>query len=159
MLAVLLGSCGYTMGYPTPAGVRRIALQVVDNLSFRQRLERDLTRAVQVSLGDHSGLRITDQAHADAVLRIDIVAVRNSTLVLTGPTAPSGEAAPVREGSLDAIARIRLVSRRSGEVLVDTRSREIAEYRVPIGESESSARRELVSELARLIVLALERDF
>lgn len=159
LVAATLSGCGYSMGYHTVGDVRTVALDVVDNISFRQRVERDLTRAIQRSLSEYTGYRHTDHRRADAILKVELVALRNSTLVTNGATALSGDTAPVREGSLDAIARIRLIERHSGKVLVDTRSRDIAEYRVLIGETESSARRELVSDLGRLIVLALERDF
>ena len=62
-------------------------------------------------------------------------------------------------GALDAIARIQLIERRTGEVLVDTQERDIAEYRTLIAEDETSARAELVSDLGRTIVLALEGGF
>ena len=80
-----------------------------------------------------------------------IEAVRNSALVI-------GRTRPIQEGGFDTIARIRLIKRRTGEILVDTRRRDIAEYRTLIDETESSARREAVSDLGRAIVLALEGD-
>lgn len=141
--------CGYSLGFAPPAGVRTVAVQVVGNSSFRQRLERDLTRSVARQISEYSGLRLAPSREADAVLEVEIVAVRNTTLV-TGITRP------VEEGSVDAVARIRLVERRTGETLVDRHLRDIAEYRVLIGEGESTARSELVTDLGRAIVLALE---
>ena len=153
-LALFLPCCGYTVGFePVRPGIRTIAVAVVDNLSFRQRLGRDLTREISRQLSEYSGYRHARRSEADAVLEVEISAVRNSPLVL----GLGGR--PVGEGSLDAIVRIRLVERGTGEVLVDRQLRDIAEYRTLIGEDESSARRELVSDLGRSVVLALEGGF
>jgi hypothetical protein len=150
-LATLPG-CGYAMGFQSVApGIRTIAVEVVDNLSFRQRLERDLTRSIARQLSEYSPYRHASRSTADAILRVEIAAVRNSALVI-------GTTRPIQEGAFDAIARIRLIERRTGEILVDTRRRDVAEYRTLIDETESSARRELVSDLGRAIVLALEGD-
>lgn len=142
--------CGYTVGYhPVAKGILTVAVEVVDNFSFRQRFERDLTRSIARQISEYSGYRHAPRSRADAILSVEIVAVRNSTLVF-------GVTKPTVEGSLDAIARIRLIERRTGEVLVDTRRRDIAEYRILIGEDATSARAELVADLGRTIVLALE---
>jgi hypothetical protein len=150
-LATLPG-CGYAMGFQSVApGIRSIAVEIVDNLSFRQRLERDLTRSIARQLSEYSPYRHASRSTADAILRVEIDAVRNSALVI-------GTTRPIQEGAFDVIARIRLIERRTGEILVDTRQRDVAEYRTLIDETESSARRELVSDLGRAIVLALEGD-
>jgi hypothetical protein len=151
-LAMIGAGCGYTTGFAPQADVRTVAVQIVGNQTFRQRLERDLTRAIARQLSEYSAYRHSDATNADAVLEVEFVAIRNTTLVIGSPE-------PVREGSLDAVARIRLVARRSGRVLVETRLRDIAEYRSLIGEDETTARRELVSDLGRRIVLALEGGF
>jgi Lipopolysaccharide-assembly len=150
-VAVLPG-CGYVWGFhPVASRIRTVAVEVVDNLSFRQRLERDLTRSIARQLSEYSPYRHATKTTADAILRVEIVAVRNGTLVI-------GRTKPVEEGSLDTIARIRLVERRTGAILVDTRRRDVAEYRTLISETETSARHEMVSDLGRAIVLALEGD-
>ena len=154
LLAVLLcltSSCGYSLGYQArQTGIRSVALQVVGNETFRQRVERDLTRAIAEKLSEFSGYRHAARASADAVLEVTIVGIRNNTLVL---------GAPVREGSIDAVAQIRLIERRTGRVVVEKRLRDIAEYRTLIGEDGGTARAELVSDLGRRIVLALEAKF
>lgn len=141
--------CGYTVGFSTPPGVETIAVDVVTNASYRQRLERDLTRAILEEIGEYSSLRRAPRDRADAILEVEILAVRNTAMVI-------GLTTPVGEGSIDTIAHIRLIERRTGAVLVDRRLRDIAEYRTLIGEDESSARAEMVSDLGRAIVLALE---
>ena len=147
--AALCG-CGYSVGFqPAAAGIRTVAVEVVGNQSFRQRLERDLTRSIARQLSEYSPYRHAPRSQADAILRVEIVAVRNSSLVI-------GSVRPVTEGALDAVARISLVERRTDVVLVNTRERNVAEYRTLIGESETTARQELVSDLGRAIVLALE---
>lgn len=152
LLAFCLGACGYQIGFGRAApGIRSVAVRVVDNHSFRQRFERDLTRQLVKQIREYSGYRPASLADADAILEVRIVAIRNSTQVY-------GVTRPVREGSLDAVAQISLRDRHSGEKVVDDRRRDIAEYRVLIGETEASARAELVRDLARSIVLALEES-
>ena len=149
-LGVALSSCGYAIGFqPVVPGIRTVAVQVVSNQTFRQRLERDLTRSIARQLSEYSPYRHAPSNRADAILRVEIVAIRNSSIVIGGGR-------PVREGALDAIVRIQLIERRTGEILVDTRLRDIAEYRTLIDENETTARPELVSDLGRAIMLALE---
>lgn len=151
LLLVSTTSCGYIMGYEgRPGGIRTVHVGVVGNDTFRQRLERDLTKAITVKLSEYSGYRHAPKDRADAILKVTIVGVRNRTLVL---------GAPIREGSVDAIAKIQLIERRTGRILVERRLRDIAEYRTMIGEDGTSARAELVSDLGRRIVLALETGF
>ncbi len=152
-LGVALTSCGYTIGFrPAVPGIDTVAVEVVSNRTFRQRLERDLTRSIVRQLSEYSPYRHAPSSRADAILRVEIVAIRNSSIVI-------GKGRPVQEGALDAIARVQLIERRTGAILVDTRERDIAEYRTLIDESETTARRELVSDLGRAIVLALEGGF
>ena len=151
-LGCLLYGCGYTVGFNTPPGVQTIAVDVVANASYRQRLERDLTRAIDEEIQEYSNLRRAPRSRADAILEVEILAVRNTTLMI-------GVTTPVGEGSIDTIAHIRLIERRTGAVLVDRQLRDIAEYRTLIGEDESSARSEMVSDLGRAIVLALDGSF
>lgn len=148
---LLAGSCGYNMGYQARLpGIRTVHVGVVGNDTFRQRLERDLTRAIAEKLTEYSGYRHASRDRADAILKVTIVGIRNSTVVL---------GVPIREGSIDGVAEIQLIERRTGRILVEKRLRDIAEYRTMIGEDGTTAQAELVSDLGRRIVLALESDF
>lgn len=148
---VTMGGCGYILGYQGRApGIRTVHVGVVGNDTFRQRMERELTRSITVKLAKYSGYRHAPKDRADAILKVTIVGIRNSTLIL---------GLPIREGSLDAVAKIQLIERRTGRILVEKRLRDIAEYRTMIGEDNTSARAELVSDLGRRIVLALEAGF
>ena len=143
--------CGYSLGYEAKvARIRTVHVGVVGNETFRQRLERDLTRSITEKLTEYSGYRHAPRHQADAILKVSIVGIRNNTLVV---------GMPIREGSLDAVAKIQLIERRTGRILVEKRIRDIAEYRTMIGEGGSTARSELVSDLGRRIVLALEAGF
>ena len=119
---------------------------------FRQRIERPLTRRLYQDLNVYTGYRRAPRATADAILTVKLVGIRNQTLV-------QGQTAPVQEGAIDSLADVQLVERRSGRVLVERRIRDIAEFRVLLGEDLQSAGDELVSDLARKIMLALEGGF
>ena len=122
-----VSGCGYSVGFqPAAPGIRTVAVEVVGNQSFRQRLERDLTRSIARQLSEYSPYRHAPRSQADAILRVEIVAVRNSSLVI-------GSVRPVTEGALDAVARISLIERRTDVVLVKTLERNVAEYRNHVG--------------------------
>lgn len=147
-----LVACGYTVGLDEfGAGIRSVAIEVVDNRTFRQGLEVPLTRAIHVSLARHTDLRPASPERADAILRVAIAEIRGQGLVRGGQSA-------LREGSLDFIVDAALIARNGAE-LRRCELRDRAEFRVPLGEDEASAGAEAVSDLARKIVLALESDF
>jgi hypothetical protein len=151
----LLGtsSCGYTFGTGLhQQGVRTVALAVVGNESYRQRLEVELSAALARELPVSTDLQFCARDHADATLQVVITDVRERTLV------PGNRTAPVREGALESAVRMRLV-RRNGEVLLDRVLLDRTEFRDPIGEDLTNARGEVVADLARKIALALESGF
>ena len=151
-VAVLLAGCGYTFGSGlAERGVRTIALRVVGNETFRQRLEVELSRALARELPVSTDLQLADERRADAILNVVFVDARERTLVL------GGRDDPVREGAFEAAVSMRLVGR-DGKVLLQRRILDRTEFRSPIGEDLTSARGELVEDLARKIALALESD-
>jgi hypothetical protein len=152
-LALLAGACGYTFGSGLPeAGVKTVALTVVGNETARQRLEAELSAALARELPSSTDLQLTDRSRADAILEVRITDVSERTLV------PGLNTAPVEEGALAAAVRMRLV-RRDGSVLLERTLLDRTEFRDPIGEDLTSARAELVTDLARKIALALETGF
>jgi hypothetical protein len=152
--ALLLAACGYTAGSGLQErGVRTVHLRAVANDTFRQRLESELSAAVSRELAVSSDLLPASAATADAVLELRITTERERTLVTGDRTAP------VREGAQEASVRMVLTESRSGRVLVDRVVVDRAEFRDPIGEDLTSARKEMVEDLARKIVLALETGF
>lgn len=149
---LLLAGCGYTFGSGLEQrGVRSIALSVVGNETYRQRLEAELGLALARQIHDATGLVLADRSTADATLHVVLSEAHERTLV-TGLRSD-----PVREGAFEAAVRIRLVSR-DGTVLLERRLLDRTEFRSPIGEDLTSARSELVEDLARKIALALQSD-
>lgn len=151
-LMLPLSACDYTMGFSARPGIQTVAIEVVRNETFRQRIEQPLTRQLYEDLNVYTGYRRASRAKADAVLTVTLSDIRNRTLV-------QGQATPVEEGSVAIVANVQLRERRSGEVVVARQVRDIAEYRVPLGEDQTTATTELVSDLAKKIMLALEGDF
>lgn len=149
---LLLTACGYTMGFSGKRGIHTVAIEVVRNETFRQRIEAPLTRELYRDLNIYTDYRRAPRATADAVLTVTLTDIRNQTLV-------QGQTTPIEEGSIAVVANVQLRDRRSGEVVVTHQIRDIAEYRVPLGEDQETASAELVSDLAKKIMLALEGDF
>lgn len=155
LLISLLGvaSCGYTFGSGLDRqGVRTVALAVVGNESYRQRLEVDLSVALSRELPVRTNLQFASAGRADATLQVVILDARERTLV------PGNRTDPVREGALETAVRMRLV-RKSGEVLLERVLLDRTEFRDPIGENLASASQETVDDLALKIALALESGF
>lgn len=153
LLVLASAACGYTFGTGLDrVGVRTIALDVVGNETYRQRLEAELSRALSRELPVSTDLRLADRRDADAVVRVVVTDARERTLV-TG-----GRSDPVREGALESAVTMKVV-RRDGSVLIERTLLDRTEFRTPIGEDLTSARGELVDDLARKIALALESDF
>jgi hypothetical protein len=153
LVFLTLSGCGYSVGYDdTGAPGRRVAVDVAGNETFRQQLEIPLTRALVQVLPVYSNMRLSGHGDADRILKVDIEDVEGRALVRAGTT-------PVREGSLDYRVRARLIDARTGEVLKDEIVLDRAEFRIPVGETETSAAEEASFDLARKIVLALEEGF
>lgn len=151
LLPFLLGACGYTMGSGLEQqGIRTVFLEVVGNSTWRQRLEADLSAALSRELAVSAGLLPGTATGADAILEVELTDDRERTLV------PGSRSDPTREGAEEVLVRMTLRRARDGRILVSRDIADRAEFRSPIGEDLTSARRELVADLARKIALALE---
>lgn len=149
---LLAAGCGYTFGSGLDReGVRTIAVAVVGNESYRQRLEAELSAALATEL-QLTDLTLAPRQQADAVLHVTIAGAQERTLV------PGDRTDPVREGAFEAAIRMKLV-RRNGAVVLERTLLDRTEFRDPIGEDLTTARAELVGDLARKIALALESGF
>jgi hypothetical protein len=153
-LALGLAACGYAFGSGLPQrDIHTVFVEAPGNDTYRQRLEVELGAAVSRQLAVSADVLPASRQEADAVLTLRLVEEGEATLV-TGDRS-----APVREGALQSAVRVVLTERRSGTVLVDKLVRDRAEFRDPIGEDLTTARAEMVDDLARKIVLALETGF
>ncbi|MBZ0150786.1 MAG: hypothetical protein K8J09_04570, partial [Planctomycetes bacterium] len=94
--ATVLSACGYTFGSGMERlGVRTVALQVVANDTYRQRLEVDLSSALSRELPVTTELALADRREADATLQVTLTDARETTLV------NGNRLSPVREGALE----------------------------------------------------------
>jgi hypothetical protein len=101
---------------------------------------------------------LADRRRADATLKVVLQDAQERTLVVGARNDANPIASdPVREGAFSAAVWIRLVGR-DGVALVERRITDRTEFRSPIGEDLTSARKELIEDLARKIALALETD-
>lgn len=152
-LACCGAACGYQAGFPLRhTGIRTVAVDVVGNQSFRQRLEIPLTRALHEALSVHSALVVTTPDRADARLVVNLEDAQGMALAVGG-------SAPIKEGALELAIAVKLLRLPGGETVVERRIVDRAEFRVPVGENLASATRESAHDLARKIVLSLEADF
>jgi hypothetical protein len=154
LLPLCAWSCGYTMGSGlAEKGVQTVFLRYVGNETYRQRLEVELSRALARELPVSAGLLPATEAEADSVLEVEISDERERTLV------PGSRLDPVREGAFEVKVKVCLRRRSDGSILVQRELAERTEFRSPIGEDLTSARAEMVRNLARKIGLSLEGAF
>ncbi len=161
--AFALASCGYSTGTGLrERGVRSVHIRAVENDTYRQRFEADLSAAVSRELSVSSDLLPGTLERADAILDLRIVSEHEQTLVVGNPkdtAAPETARAPVLEGAQQMRVQILLTDRRTGQKLIDKTVLDRAEFRTTLNEDLATVRKELVEDLARKIVLALESSF
>ena len=154
LLAGLLCGCGYSFGSGLrDRGIRTVFVQAVGNDTYRQRLEVELSTAVSEALPVLSDLLPGSETTADAILELSFRQARERTLVTGGRTDP------VREGALEANLHMRLVERQTGRLLLERNIADRAEFHAPIGQNLETARAQLIADMTRKIILALETGF
>lgn len=154
-VAILLGGgCGYRFGVLRHEGVETIHVPVFryQGLEQRRGIELELTAAVKEELISRSGLEVTGEGDADAVLEGEII--RFNEQVITEDRLNN-----VLESSVTITLNLRLV-RKDGEVLgVRKGMAERADFSLVAGEDEMQARLGALNDLAERIVFALEGDW
>ena len=149
-----LGACGYSFGTElSQEGIHTVAVRVVDNETFRHRLEIRLTRQINAELVNLTDLVPAAESHADAILTVEIVDAAERTLVI------GDRVDPVKEGAFAMVIRSQLVARDDGRSLTDREITDQKEFRVPMGETLETATAEMITDMARKIVLSLETSF
>lgn len=162
LTSLLLGSCGYTVGFAAGDGLApggRIGLQVVGNETLRQRFELPITRNLQEQLPIHAGLRPVAPGRAESTLEVEIVDVRNRSMA--GPGRPETTPGlpprniPVREGALEFGVLARVRNAIDGEIIREWQVLDRAELRIAVGETEDTALAESSFDIARKIATRL----
>ncbi|MCB9920228.1 MAG: hypothetical protein H6832_17635 [Planctomycetes bacterium] len=149
--ALVATSCGYRSGFGNPHGIRSVAIQTVDDQSFRREIAALLTKRIGSDLTRYTGLVPGRHGSADAVLEVTVLSAPGRSVV-------EGDGGSIREGALALDARARLISR-SGKVLSDRRYADWAEYRPDVGETRAGALDEAAADLARKILIGIDANF
>lgn len=147
----LFTGCGYTSGFGNPHGIRSVAIQTVEDLSYRREIAELLTRQLGRDVQRFTGLVPGRSATADAELLVTVLSA-------TGRSVVEGNGGSIAEGAIGLDAEVQLIAR-DGRVLHRERYLDWAEYRAPVGETRSAALREAVADLSRRILLGLDADF
>lgn len=154
LLCLLLTACGYTAGFDGHGSAgRRVTIEVVGNDTYRQRFELPITRALEQEIPIYSNWQLVGPGSASAIVQARIEQVTGNSL------AGGALGSPVREGGLDFILVARLLDARTGRVLQEAEILDRVEFRAAVGENEDSALAEGSEDIARKIILALERPF
>ena len=76
----ILAGCGYSMRSLTYEGVHTVAVEMIENPTFRRDLEFELTQELKVAILSRTQLRIAEPGNADLLLKGKIVDVREQVL-------------------------------------------------------------------------------
>lgn len=150
LLALLApaAACGYQAG--NLYEVRDVRVDVFDNVSERRTYEFDLSGAVVRELTAR-GIRVNSR-RAPATLKGTIEEIRTPPLVNQAKTDE------LLVGSLSYRVEIRLLGEDGAERWKDQRVESVV-YTPSRGQSEETARREMVDRLARWVVSRLEKEW
>jgi hypothetical protein len=152
LLGLASGCAGYRTDPIFPAGAKRVAVPVFDNLTYFRQIELDLTRNVCDELRSRPGIEIVDEAHADVILKGTISGLSQSVLKISERRRPDEESATTS-------VTCELVEARTGRPLKNFSVSERVDFVLLTGEGLQTAQREAYYNLARKIVFELESDW
>jgi len=154
-LAVLAaaGACGYSTRSLVLGGVNTVAVEMIENPTFRRDLEFRLLEDVKAAILSRTDLRIVEKSRADVILSGSIVNVREQVL-------SEDRVDNIVESSVIISVDFTLRDARSGETIRDARLTDRAEFLIGRGEDFNSATQESFSDLSeRLVYRLLEEPF
>lgn len=150
VLVLSLPSCGYSVGYRAPPGVKTVAVPIFQNSTFglRRDIEFELTALVRAEILSRTDLRVVDSASADLVVRGNIVEFDEDLVV-------QGKRNRKEESDLRAVVDFTIEDYANG-----FRSSRRVDYVQPfspvLGEVFDDARRQTLENLAERIVNSVE---
>jgi len=150
--AAFAPGCGYEAGWIRPDGGRTIAVDVIENDTFRRELEFFLTQRLHEEIQSRSGLRIASRDAADLVMTGRIVDVRERVVSETRRD-------DVFESHVTVWVTFRVVERRTGALRKEFTLADSGRFFASAGEDSETGAREAFSSLARRAVENLEKPF
>jgi hypothetical protein len=151
VLAVLVAvwGCGYTTEPRQLAGVRTVAVPVLDNQTVYRGLEFELSQLIAREVMSATACRIASADDADALMSGQITAYTKGTLGTDANDQPTERRIWVK---LD----LKVVERSTGKLLRENTKTECADFALVRGQSEESARAQVMNKLARWAATQLE---
>jgi hypothetical protein len=146
---------GYTARELYPADVHTIAVDIFDNRSFQRNAELDLTEALTKEIEVRTPYKVVGRNRADTVMTGTITAIDRRTLSRTF------DGGIPQEVQVTVNATFQWKDQRSGKVL-RRRSMQGTGEHVPtryVSEPYETAQHRAMTELARDIVSAMQRDW
>ncbi len=148
LVALALPACGYSTRPLTLNDSRTVALAIFENTTVRRGHEFDLTNAVARMLHARTPYRVASQDQADLILSGTILGYYTPALV-------EDRRDVVIESSVSITLNVSIADR-SGKVVYQGSATRSAHFSTRRGESEESARAEVLDALARWVVTTLE---
>ncbi len=145
-LLLLANACGYTHGYGSgKTSIRTISIETVDNQTYFQGLDQQLTRRLSRDLTIYTGLVPARRSQADAHLRVTLITQGGRSIT----DAPEGG---VHEAATFLAVEVTLTDLRSGKEIHHAKLLDWAEFRAPVGETLQSALQESTEDISRRIL-------
>ena len=120
-IVFLTASCGYSMRRLTPEGVRTVAVDVIENPTFRRDLEFQLTEDLKNAILSRTDLLIVDKNRADLLLTGTILQFREQVVA-------ENRADNVVQSSVMVTAEFVVTDLRSGRERDRARVTDVAEF-------------------------------
>lgn len=145
---------GYSTERPFPAGIRTVAVDMLESREFRRNLEFELTEALVKRIEMDTPYRIADKKVADTIIVGEILEVEQSGL---GYDLVTGRP---RETGANIIMRYRWQDQRSGRILAEhPRFSYTVTYVPPAGETFETGMMRGLDGMAEAIVETMETDW
>jgi hypothetical protein len=149
----LLGACGYSMRRLTPPGVRTVAVEVIENPTFRRDIEFQLTEDLKNAILSRTDLLVVDKNRADLLLSGTILQFREQVLA-------ENLEDDIVQSSVIVTVEFVLTDRRTGKERDRDRITDVSEFGVGRNEDLGSATSEAFSDLAEKVIYRfLEEPF
>lgn len=142
--------CGYHVGYTLQGGIKSLHVPIFKNRTLWREVEYPLTKKVIQKVQQKGEISIAFRSEdAEATLMGEVVGYQKTILSEGSQNQPL-------ETAITLSVRIKLISRQTGEVMIDRTLQESRAFLTALGEGGNQARDQAFENLAEKILYNLE---
>lgn len=148
-----LAGCLYSFaGGGLPGHIRTVAIQPFDNGTTQPLLETDIQRALQSELPRKLGVRLADEATADAIVRGRVVGYDEVAASVRPATGPDIETVPVIQRQIRLTYEAEIYDIQQDEPIWTVSSQAVVGNFQPESESAEIGRARAIEELVTRVI-------